>query len=155
MDGGNNQASIQFGSVQFGSVQFGSVQGVTFLVDLTNSLLQFLYRLHHQSETFTKVAITFLHPGSLQLLNPRQDAIQLLLHLPLLLQFSQQSLFGADLCLVGSLQVRHGRLQPQHNLTVRREKTLHLLLSHTTFIQPTAGTNAPNTLDFIFQEKVW
>lgn len=39
MDGGNNQASIQFGSVQFGSVQFGSVQGVTFLVDLTNSLL--------------------------------------------------------------------------------------------------------------------
>lgn len=87
-----------------------------FVVDLSNSLLKFPYRLHHQSETFMEIAVTVLHPGRLQLSDPRKDPVQLLLHLPLLLQLSLQGLSGANFCFVGSVEVGQGWLQLQHLL---------------------------------------
>lgn len=94
--------------------EFRSVRRLA--ADLSNSLLQFLYWLHRQTETFMEAAITFLHPGCLELSHPCQDAIKLLLHLPLLLQFSLQRLSGIDLCFIGSLEVSKGWLQPSHLL---------------------------------------
>lgn len=86
------------------------------VADLPDGLLQLLHGLHHQPETVMEAAVTFFHPGRLELSDPRQDPIQLLLHLPLLLQLSQQGLSGADFSFVGPLEVGEGRLQPQHLL---------------------------------------
>lgn len=58
------------------------------VADLPDGLLQFLYGLHHQPETFMEAAVALLHPGRLELSDPHQDPIQLLLHLLLLLQLS-------------------------------------------------------------------
>lgn len=86
------------------------------VADFPNSLLQVLYGLHHQPETFMEAAIAFFHPGHLELSDPGQDFIQLLLHLPLLLQLSEQCLPGTDFSFISPLNVSKGRLQLQHLL---------------------------------------
>lgn len=89
--------------LKYHECELSSVRGL--VADLPDSLLQFLYGLDHQAETFMEAAVSFIHPGSLELSDPRQDPIQLLLHLLLLLQLGQQRLSGTNFCFVGSLQV--------------------------------------------------
>lgn len=92
-----------------------------FLVDLSDSLLKFMHRLHQVPEAFTEAALACLQPGYLQVSDPRQDLIQLFLHLPLLLQFSQQRLSGRNLRFEGFQRASDGRLQPQQLLEGGRD----------------------------------
>lgn len=84
--------------------------------NLIDGFLQFLDGLHDEAEAFLEVSVPFLRPGCLRLSDPGQDVVQLLLHLPLLLQLGQQSLSGTNLCLVGSVEVCQRRLELQHFL---------------------------------------